>query len=513
MLEFFVKRPVTTLMFTLFWVALGLTAFPTLNIERTPAVEFPMVTATFIYPGATPAEVEQSVIRRAEDAVSQIAGLKRIISQTFDSGGFMMVEFNIGVNVNEKSSEVGSALDAIINDFPDGMRTPIIERLNPLQQPVIDLVLIGDDPRQLRHYASDALANQITAIPGVASVSVFGGAERAIRIGINPEAMAARGITIMDVVNIMGARNLNLPGGRIESGTAATSVRFVGEFTNVYDIKNMRITTAEGGNFRLRDIATVVDGSREIETGARFNGRDVVIASVVRASDGNAVRISNDLRRRLPDLQRSLEHNIPGATMDIIADTSVAISSETRGTLRGIILGIIFTMLILYFFTRSVRSTIIAAVVIPASFIAGFFFMDMFGFTINVMTMLAYSSALGTLVFNAIVLIEAALVELRAGKTPAQAAIDGTRRVAIPIMAGVGTSVVVFLPLAFMGGMVGQFMAQFGLTVVVATVMSMIISFTLTPMMISKFLTLPKKRKTTAKRGEDKNDKRKTRFG
>lgn len=490
MLKFFVRRPVTTVMFVLLWVVLGFVAFPKMNVERTPALDFPMVTATFIYPGAAPVEIESQVIKKAEDAISQVPELKKITSQAFENGGYVMAEFNLGVNVNDKASEVKSKIDALASEFPSELKQPVIEKLNPLQTSVVDVVLYGASLRDLQEYARNTLSNKITSINGVASVSIFGGEKRAIRVALNPETMAAYGITVMDVVTAMGANNINVPGGKIEVGADSANVRFIGEFESVDAIRNLHITTAEGQKFKLSDVATVTDSARDIDTGARFNGDDVVMLSVVKASDGNAIKVARALNKKLPEFNADLSSRFPGAQMEIISDSSIVISNETTGTIYGILIGVVFTILVLLAFTGNWRSTVVAGVVIPASLIAGLFFVNASGFTINVMTLLAYSSALGTLVSNAIILIESALQEMRNGKTAENAAIDGTKKVAVSVLAGVGTNVVVFLPLAFMGGIAGKFMTQFGMTVVYLTLLSLVFSFTLTPMMIAKILRI-----------------------
>ena len=497
MLKFFVKRPVTTVMFVLLFVVLGVVSYPNMNVERTPALDFPMVTATFVYPGATPSEIESQVIKKAEDAMSQVPELKKLTSKAFESSGYVMAEFNLGVDVNDKASEVKSKIDALASEFPTDLEQPVIEKLNPLQTSVVDIAISGASLRDLKEYTDDILANKITAINGVASVTVFGGQDRAIRVALNPESMAAYGITIMDVISAMGANNMNVPGGKIEAGADSNSVRFIGEFESVDAIKNMHITTPEGQRFRVADVATVTDSARDIETGARFNGYPVVIASIIKATDGNAIKISRALNKELPNFSADLKSRFPDATMEIISDSSISISDETSGTIRGIILGIIFTIIVLLAFTGNWRSTIIAGVVIPASLIAGLFLVDASGFTINSMTLLAYSSALGTLVSNAIILIEAALQEMRNGKNSTDAALDGTKKVAVSVFAGVGTNVVVFLPLAFMGGIAGKFMSQFGMTVVYLTILSLIFSFTLAPMMIAQILRLPRVQRLT----------------
>ncbi len=507
MLKFFVKRPVTTIMFVLLFVVLGFVSYPKMNVERTPALDFPMVTATFIYPGAAPAEIESQVIKKAEDAMSQVPELKKLTSQAFENGGYVMAEFNLGVNVNDKASEVKSKIDALASEFPTDLKQPVIEKLNPLQTSVVDIALSGPSLRDLQEYADNVFSNKLTSINGVASVTVFGGEKRAIRVALNPQTMAAHGVTMMDVISAMGANNLNVPGGKIEVGADSSNVRFIGEFASVDAIKNLHITTAEGQRFILSDIATVTDAARDLDTGARFNGNPVVIASIIKASDGNAVKISRDLKKQLPEFQANLESHVPGAKMEIISDSSIVVSNETSSTINGIILGVIFTILVLLAFTKNWRSTVIAGVVIPASLIAGLFFVNANGFTINAMTLLAYSSALGTLVSNAIILIEAALQEMRNGKNAEDAAVDGTKRVAVSVLAGVGTNVVVFLPLAFMGGIVGKFMMQFGMTVVYLTLLSLVFSFTLTPMMIAKILRIVKVKQPVKVEKKQKEEK------
>ena len=495
MLKFFIRKPVTTIMFVLFFVILGLVSFPKMNIERSPSVDFPYVTVTFVYPGASSSELESQVVKKAENAMSEVAGVKKITSQIYENMAYVISEFNLGVNVDDKANEVKAKIDGLANEFPSDLKQPVIAKLNPLQQAVLDIVIQGADAKDLEKYINDNLANKITSVRGVASVNTFGGLTRAVRIAMDPDLMAAHGVTVNDIVSAIATHNMNVPGGKIETDINSENVRFVGEFQSVQEISDLEITTAEGDNFKLSDIANVRDATRDIEKGARYNGQEVVIISVVKASDGNAIKISKALRKKIPELQAQLQTRFPNATMEIVSDSSLTISKTTADTINGIILGVIFTIIVLLAFTRNWRSTIIAGVVIPASLLSGFFLMNGSGFTINTMTLLAYATALGTLVSNAIILIESALSELQAGKTPEQAAEDGTRKVAIPVLAGVGTNVVVFLPLAFMGGIVGQFMLQFGMTVVYLTLLSLMFSFTLTPMMIAKLLKLPRNQK------------------
>ncbi len=515
MIKFFVKNPITTVMFVLLWVVLGIVAYPKMNIERTPAIDFPMVTASFIYPGASPDEVESQVIKKTENVMSEVSGIKKITSQAYENGGYVMAEFNLGVNVNDKASEIKAKLESIEGEFPDDLKKPVVEKLNPLQESVMDIVLSGADVRTLEHYVDDVLSRQITGINGVASVSVYGGDKRAIRVYLNPEQMAARGLAINEVVAAIAAHNLNVPGGKLELGDSSNVVRFVGEFNSVNDIKNLQMTTPEGAVLRLRDIARIEDSALDKTTGARLNGQPVVITSVVKASDGNAIKISKELRQKMPAFEKEMQNHFAKTgtenpvAMQIISDSSIAIQHETNTTVRDIILGLALTVLTLIVFTRNWRTTIIAGVMIPASLVAGFFWMDASGFTINAMTLLAIATALGTLITDAIVLIESALGLIEQGYTPEDAAVTGTKKVAVRIFATIATHVVVFLPLAFMGGIAGQFMKQFGLSVVYLVLISSMFSFTLTPMMIAKILKGKKpgtKNQESVKKKDKKTD-------
>lgn len=491
MLKFFVKRPVTTLMFVLFWVVLGLVAYPKMNVERMPPMDFPMVSTTVLYPGAGPAEIETQVVKPVENVISQVAGIKKITSYVYENYAYIMTEFNLGENGLEKQQEIKGMVDSILYNLPDGIESPVVKKLNILQQSVLDMAISGVNLRDAYDFVDKILSQRITAVSGVASVEIFGGRERAIRVFLDPQRMTANGVSITTVLNAIAAHNLNVPSGKIESFFSSNSVRFIGEFATVDEIGNMAITTSEGNTFRLKDIGTIEDSAKDPKTGGRFNGEDVLIISVVKSTDGNAVKISDGIQKRMGmyrDLLRR-ELNASDADITVINDSAESIRNDTNDTLQGIIFGLILTVIVLWIFTRNWRSTIIAGVVIPVSLVSGFLFMNSSGFSINSMTLLAMASALGTLIANAIILIESALVMMDEHKmTPEQAALEGTKKVAVAVLAGVATNIVVFLPLAFMEGIAGLFMNQFGMTVVYLTIMSLIFSFTLTPMMIAKFL-------------------------
>ncbi len=487
MIEAFVRRPATTIVFILVFVLLGFVSYFNLNVEQSPRIDFPLVVVNVTYPGASPEEVETQIIKKVEDAVVEISEIKKIDSRSFENFGYTLIEFNLSADVNVKASEVKDKVDAIINEFPDGIDRPIVARVDPFSKAVVALVLSSDvhTPRDLFEYADKKLKSQFTRVAGVGAVDIFGGEEREIRVELDPDLMKERYIGIGDVVEAMRRQNINIPGGNIDREKSSLSVRYVGEFLNINQIRNLPLTSSDGSRFLLGDIAKVYDGSKKVERITRFNGKAVVGFLVRKVSDGNEVNVAQGVVNLIPELQETLPE---GMVLEVGNDTSRFIVSETRGTVISIILGIFLTVLILFLFSGNLRTTIIASVVIPSSIISAFLLMDFSNFTINFITLLAAATALGTLIANAIVIIESVMTHLQMGKDPKQAAIDGTKDVVVPVFAASGTNLVVFTPIAFMGGIIGQFMLQFGMTVVYATLFSILASFTLTPMMCGLLL-------------------------
>ncbi|MDD4956787.1 MAG: efflux RND transporter permease subunit [Candidatus Omnitrophica bacterium] len=482
MIEFFVKRPVTTIMFVLFFVILGLVSYLEIPIEADPKIDFPIITIKVEYPGATPLEVETQVINEIEDAVSEISSIEKIQSDSYENFGYVYVQFFLGTDVNIKSIEVKDKVEGILNDLPDSIEKPIIEKYDPLMEPVMDLVLISDkyNSRDLYEYADKVLKAKISSMEGVAKVDIYGGKERQINIVADPALMRQNYITIYDIVEKVKATNSNVPSGLLEEKNTSTSVRFVGEFEDVDAIRDMMITSRDGVSLKIGNVADVEDGFKKVDTYARFNGKDVVGLSVKKVSDGNAVQISRDIRKKFPEFNKSLPD---GMSLEIANDTTDVIIEETNDTINNIFIGILLTVIILFIFTGRAKITFIAAVVIPTSLISTMMLVSGSGFTINSMTLLAIATCLGTLIANAIVIVENVLKHLEKGDDPRQAAVSGTKEVAVAVLAATGTNLVVFTPIAMMGGIVGEFMRSFGLTVVYATIFSLINSFTLTPML------------------------------
>jgi len=498
MIEFFVRRPVTTLMFVLVFVVLGFVAFSGILVEKTPSIEFPIITITAEYPGATPLEVETLVVNKIEDAVSEISEIEKIRSYSYDNFGYVFVQFLLSADVNVKSIEVKDKVEAIVNDLPDAVEKPVIEKFDPLMEPVLELILSSDkyDGRDLYEFADKTLKNRFSSVEGVAKVDVYGGKERRINVILDPVRMKQKYISITEVINALQMKNMNVPGGILEKGLTGLSVRFVGEFQDVDEIRNMILTSTDGSVFPLSSIATVTDGFKKVKSMARYNGKDVVGLSLNKVSDGNAVKIAEEVRARMDEFRAGLPE---GMELKIATDTTDFIIDETKDTEFNIIIGILLTVIILYFFTGRANLTFIAAVVIPTSLISTFSLISASGFSINIMTLMAIATCLGTLIANAIVIIENVLKHLEEHDDPVHAAISGTKEVSGAVIASTGTNLVVFTPIAMMGGIVGQFFRPFGLTVVYATLFSLLASFSLTPMLCGRFL-----KKRTREKKENK---------
>ncbi|MBN1823825.1 MAG: efflux RND transporter permease subunit [Endomicrobiales bacterium] len=488
MIRLFVKRPAMTLMFVLVFVVMGIVSFSNLIIEQTPKMKFPFVTVRTVYSGASPEEIESQIVKKIEDAVAEISQIKEIQSFCYESFGLTFIEFEINADPNLKAIEVKDKIEPIINDLPRDAMKPIVMRFDPTVEPIADLVLLGKegvDSRELYEYADKKLRNKISVIEGVASVDIYGGKERQINVKLDPMLMKKYYTTIDDVAKAIEGRNVNAPGGSIETDMSKESIRFLGEISSLDKLREMVLVSREGYRFKLSDIGTVEDSFKKIETYTRYNGKDAVGLSIKKLSDGDAVSIIRKLRKSLKKIQEALPENME---LVIAYDSTKALLEDTKGTINNILIGIVLTVAILFLFLENIQVTLIAAVVIPTSLVSAFFPMAFSNFTINFITLLAIATSLGTLIANALVVLESVDQQLSRGKEPVEAAIDGTRDAAVAVFAAAGTNLVVFTPIAFMGGIVGQFMKQFGLTVVYATIFSILASFTLTPMLCALFL-------------------------
>lgn len=503
MIETFVKRPATTVMFVLVFVLLGFVSFFNLNIEQSPRIDFPLVVVNLTYPGASPEQIESQAIKKVEEVIAEISEIKKVDGRAYENFGYVLIEFFLSADVNVKSIEVKDKVEAILNDFPDAMERPIIQKVDPFASSVVDLILTSDrhNTTELYEYADKELKTYFSQITGVGEIEIRGGQERSIIVDLYPDLMKNKFISISEVVTQMRARNITVPAGNIDQRSDTVSVRFEGEFFSIDQIRELRLTTQDGSSFTLGEIARVYDGSKDIEKLTRFNEKEAIGIAVKKMSGGNDVSISEGVRGLVPEVGQHLPE---GMKLEVALDKAQNILTQTYSTFNAIVLGILLTVVVLLFFTGNFRVTVISAIVIPTSIISTFFLMDMSQFTINFITLLAVATCLGTLIANAIVIIESVLKHLSEGKEAVEAAVQGTKDVTVPVLAACGTNLVVFTPIAFMGGIIGQFMQQFGMTVIYATLFSLIASFSLTPMLCGLLLKAPKESEKNKKSFSDR---------
>lgn len=467
------------------FVVIGLFSFSRLAIDLFPPIEFPYVSVMIVYPGAGPEETETLISEPVEEAVSSINGVKNVWSISQEGLSTVMVEFQMGKDVDFAALDVKDKVDAIRADLPEEAKTPTIFKFDIQALPIMDLAVFG--PRALSEVyqlAKETIKDELAKIDGLASISVIGGREREILIAVDRERLKAYDLSILDIVQALALRNLNIPSGRITEDRYEYAVRLAGKFESVDDIRNIRMAT-EDGQVNLTDLAQVIDTFAEQRELARFNGQSSVGLSLQKRADANTVKVAREVKRTIAALKNRLPSDVK---IDIARDRSDFIRHSVNDVLTNMLIGILLTAVVLYLFLHSWKEMLIAAVAMPTSIIATFSLIYFAGFTLNMMSLMGLAISVGILVANAIVVLENIHRFRGREKDPKVAADRGTTEIALAVMAATLTNVVVFLPIAFMSGIVGQFFKQFGITVTFATLFSLVVSFTLTPMLASKLL-------------------------
>ncbi len=482
-----VTRPVLTSVLVIAALVLGLFAFTRLVVDLFPEVDFPFVSVTTIYPGAGPEEVESQISKRLEDAVSTIAGIKRMDSINRESVSMVLIEFELGIDQDQAAIDVKEKVEQILNELPQNAEIPQVAKFDLRALPIINLALTGPQSlRELYEVADKQVHDAISQAPGVASVTIIGGRKREIQVALDPAQLVAFGLDASQVAGTIARENVSVPAGRVTEPSREYSLRVLGEFTSLEELRRLPVSTPDGSAVRVSDLGRVIDAAEEARDLAVLDGVSSVGLLVQKRTDANTVETAANIRERVADLEQELP---AGMKIEIVRDNSTFIQQAVRDVLINILIGILLTTVLLYLFLHSLRTTVIAAVAMPTSLIATFLLMDFGGFSINIVTLLALGISIGVLVTNAIVVLESITRHLdELGEDPITAARKGTDEVAIAVTATAMTNVVVFTPISFMGGIIGQFFFEFGLTVIFATMFSLFISFTLTPMLASKLL-------------------------
>jgi hydrophobic/amphiphilic exporter-1 (mainly G- bacteria), HAE1 family len=482
-----IRQPVFTAMLMAALVVLGLFSFRRLGIDEYPDVSIPIVSVRTAYPGAGPEAVEREVTRPIEEAIATVEGIELVTSTSRDGVSAVVAEFGLDVDRNAAAEDVRARLDAIRQTLPADAEPPVIAKFDPADRPIVSLGLSSATipVRELTTYAEDVLKPRLEGAPGVASVEIVGGLRREVRVELQPARMEALGVSLEQVTAALRTQNTDVPAGRLERGNAEEAVRVRGRLAEPGDFGGLVVAVRAGTPVYLRDVARVEDAAQEARGVARVDGRRAVALDVRKTPGTNTVAVADAATAMV----RELSHDLPrGAELRVVQDNSTFIRNAVNDVQVALALGAVLTVAVVFLFLGDGRATTITALALPVSVVSAFIVMDALGFTLNNMTLMGLSLAIGILVDDAIVVIENIVRHRRMGKPALEAAEDATRELVLPVTATTATILAVFVPVAFMGGIVGKFFYQFALTVAWAVSVSTLVSLTLTPMLAARWM-------------------------
>ena len=485
-------------------VVSGLVAFPQLGVDRFPNMDLPQIYISTTYVGAAAAEVESEVSSVIEDSVASVSGINELRSISWDGRSFVIVTIELDREIDAAVQDVRDAVAGVINQLPPGLDPPIVKKRDLDSSPIMTLAVSGQrSSRELYVLADRYVKNVIESARGVAEVEIAGAADRAIQVDIDAKRLAAHQLSILQVREALARQNAEVPGGRVDEGTRERALRTLGRVSKSSDFKDLVITNIDGYPIRLSDLGTVKDTTKEVRTLARMNGQPAVVMQIQRQSGENTVAVINAIKERLPRCRELLPDDVE---VTVIQDQSRYILEALHEIQRHLVSGSILACLTVLLFMKSWRSTLVASVAIPASIIATFAFMKWFGFTLNNVTMLALVLMVGVVIDDAIVVLENIFhcIEEK-GLSPHQAAIQGTQEIGLAVLATTMSLVIVFLPVSFLSSVTGRMLFEFGVTASIAILISMLISFSLTPMMCSKLLKQDPQRTTESSAKQPKS--------
>ena len=484
-----IGNPVMAVMVMLAFVVLGLFSYQRLKVDQFPEIDFPTVVVQTDYPGAAPEVVESEVTRKIEEAVNTIAGINQLFSRSYESSSVVIVQFNLDVNGRRAADDVREKLAIVKASFRDEVKEPRVSRFDPASTPIFSIAVTSPDAsksvQELTTYADQVLTKRLENVRGVGSIAVVGGVKREINVYLKPQAMEAFGVGVEAVIAAVRTENQDLPAGSLRSREAERSVQIIGRFKRPEDLNELIVARrggAGGQAVRLSQVADVVDGPEELENLALYNGQRMLALEVKKSQGENTIDVVDGLLSTIALLKPQLP---PGMSLEVIRDGSRSIRVSVANVKRTLFEGALLTIVIVFLFLNSWRSTVITGLTLPIALIGTFAFMDMFGFTINMITLMAMSLCVGLLIDDAIVVRENIVRHVQMGKTARAAALAGTNEIGLAVLATTLSIVAVFLPIGFMSGIIGKFFREFGLTIVAAVMISMFVSFTLDPMLSS----------------------------
>ena len=475
-----VRRPVLTTVIMTILVLLGFYSFHELGMALLPKMDIPVVLVRVSYKGAGPLEIERLIVQPVEDAIASVEGVKEINGYALEGTGFVVAILEYEVDVTQATLDISTRVKAITSDLPDEADEPVVDKMDINAQPFMMVVAkTGLPSYQARDIVEDQVAKRLTQIIGMASVDISGGRVREIHLDADPPSLIAHNLSLKRLASLVQASNFNSPSGNITLGGKETSVRIVGEPGQSSQFGELGIPVGDGRVVRLGNVVTVVDALADERNRARFDGRDSILLELIARPNANIVRVSNDVREELGKIAPTLGKSIE---LEVVYDSSEFVEKSIRNVIRDMIIGTLLTAFFLYLFLRQFGSTLAVAVAMPTSIIATFIPMYFFHYTLNVMSTMGLAISVGVLVNNAILVLENIYRYRELGMDPLTAAEEGTREISLAVLSTTATNLGVFIPIAFMGGIVGQFFNQFALTVVFSTLFSLWGAFTVTPM-------------------------------
>ena len=496
------KRPVAMTCLLIALTFLGFNSYRKISVENLPKIDIPYMTIQTVWAGATPADIEKDVGKKIEDAVSGLDGIKHITTTCVENLCIVLLEFSLATNVDVAAVDVREKIDAILQDLPSGCERPVIEKIDVNATSVVTLCLAGDATVEAMYdYADNTLADKFSTVPGVGKVEIIGGNAREVHVELDREALASAGLTSGDVVRALQQNVHSLPAGRVKDNGRELSVKFDAEYATVEEIGGLEVANSNGVRRYIRDLGTVRMSTEEVRERAFVDGVPCIILNVIKKAEGNTVKVVNMVRSRMEKLQDQL----PGGMKLVwFADGGEHVQNSVDSTLSDIMFGVLLCAAILFVFLANIRTTIIVSISMPLTVVISLFFMWLIGYSLNMATLLALGLSIGILVSNSIVVLENVVKRFDDTPNAWEAARLGTNEVAIAVLASAGTNVIVMIPIAMMSSIVGLFFTPFAVTTLIVNLVSIFISFTLTPILCALFLkpTVGKKKGPMARFGE-----------
>ncbi|KGK87436.1 acriflavin resistance protein [Desulfosporosinus sp. HMP52] len=490
-----IKRPVFITVIIIVFLVVGMLCFRGLSINDMPQADFPYVTVAIEQHGVAPDQMETNVAKKVEEAIGQISGVKHIYTNISEGVCNVIVEFDLAKSPDVAAQEVRDKVSSIRKSLPNDIDEPIIAKYDFSATPILSLAVSGTmDNRVITKIVDDVITKSLYTVSGVGSVKVYGKEEREIKIKLDLEKLAEYGLAPAEMVSAVQNGNMERPGGKVTDGQTEISLRTDNKVKNLEDFYNITVGVRSGREIKVRDVATVADGIKDKDSISYYDGKEAIGVDIIKQSGSNTVLVSDNVKKQLDLIKGTLPK---GITVDVVADNSVSIRDSVDEVVKTILEGCILAIIIVFIFLREWESTLISGISLPTSIVTTFIAMKVMDFSLNTMSLMALSLAVGLLIDDAIVVIENIVRHLHMGKPPMQAAREATSEIGLAVMATTFAVVAVFVPIAMVSGIIGKYFVEFGLTVAFSMLVSLFISFTLVPMMSSRLLKSERKTKKT----------------